>query len=130
MEDFCCDDSLTAQRWLKAKMPLLSEDGIKSILAEWGIEPSLSPSDLSEREKDLILAQGYFEMVMLCSSVPSVKDADGNWSHEKGALNVSPDDKQRWKNLYAKLRRKWGMEVLLPASIRLDARGFRLWRRL
>lgn len=123
-----CHDIFTVERWLKSKMPLLDEDGIKSILFEFGIEPYLEPSMLTERERDLILAQGYFDMVMAVSNVAEVKDADGNWSHSEGAKTISDADKQLWKNLYIRLRKKWGEEILFPPSIKLSSRGFKTWR--
>lgn len=120
-------ERLTVERWLKSKMPLLDEDGIKSVLAEWGISPEMEPSELTERQRDLILAQGYFEQYMLCGSIPDTKDSDGNWSHSEGAINVSESDKNRWKNLYIRLRKKWGEESLLKPAIQLQTRGIRVW---
>lgn len=125
-----CRDKFNVADWLKAKMPMLGEDSIKAILAEWGIDSHLEPCDLTEREKDLILADGYFSLITACSSKAEVKDADGNWSHSEGALKISDADKQLWKNLYTRLRKKWGEEVLFKPSIKLESQGFRLWRKL
>ena len=125
-----CDDRFTTERWLKAKMPLLDEDGIKSILVEFGIEPFIEPSMLTEKERDLMLAQGYFEQIMLCGTTAETKDTDGNWSHSEGALKVSEADKERWKNLYIRLRKKWGEEVLLKPSVQIKPMGIKLWRKV
>lgn len=125
-----CEERFTVERWLKSKMPLLDEDGIKSILVEFGIEPDLEPSMLTAREKDLMLAQGYFDMVMAVSTSAEVKDSDGNWSHSEGARTISDKDKQMWKNMYIRLRKKWGEEVMFPPSIKMDARGFSTWRKV
>ena len=124
------DHRFTVKKWLKTKMPLLSEDGIIAILAEFGKPPFMELSYLTAKEKDLLLAQGYFEQIMLCSSSAEIKDEDGNWSHSEGAKNVSDADKARWKAMCNRLRRKWGEEEYFIPSIKLRSSGLKTWRLL
>lgn len=128
--DHSGEHNFTVEKWLKAKLPLLGQDGIESILAEWGIQPGISPSFLTARERDLMLAQGYFDMVMMCSSSAAVTDTDGNWSHSEGSRNISDADKQLWRNLHARLRKKWGEEPLFKPSVKISSRGFKTWRKV
>lgn len=45
------------------------------------------------------------------------------------ARTVSEADKTRWKDLYIKLRKKWGEEILLKPSIRMFSHGIKTWHR-
>lgn len=123
-------DALTVKKWLSVKMPLLSEDSVIIILAESGIQSDSDFFSLSERERDLLLARGYFEMVMMCSSSSEIKDTDGNWSHSEGARKISEADRQLWKNMHRRLRKKWGEIPLFPPAVKIHPRGFKTWRRI
>lgn len=120
----------TVKEWISSKCPLLDESGITAILAERGIAPALNFFELSERERDLLLAEGLLSQILLCGTGITVKDSDGNWSHSEGGWQITKADKAAWENLYISLRKKWGEEISIPGkSITLTASGMRTWRR-
>ena len=121
---------MTAGKWISSKMKLLDEDGIEAILAERGIMADTPFSELSQRDRDLLLAEGLLSQILLCGTGKTTKDEDGNYSHSEGGWQITKADKMAWENLYTKLRRKWGEDVLVSShGISLKSQGFRLWRR-
>ncbi len=124
------DVSYTAKEWLSAKMQVLDEDGVIAVLAERGISSTTSFEELSEKDKDLLMAGGLLAQILLCGGGSTVKDVDGSWSHSEGGWQITKADKQAWIDLYTLLCRKWGETNLLPQrGIRVHARGMRVWRR-
>lgn len=120
----------TAKEWLTAKMQVLDEDGVLAVLAERGIAPGIPFDDLSQKEKDLLMASGLLSQILLCGGGSTVKDVDGSWSHTEGGWQITKADKEAWINLYTLLCRKWGEANMLPQQgIRVHARGMRVWRR-
>ena len=111
-------------------MKLLDEDGIEAILAERGIWPETPFSELSQRDRDLLLAEGLLSQILLCGTGQTVKDTDGNYSHSEGGWQITKADKMAWENLYTTLRRKWGEDVLVSShGISLKSQGIKLWHR-
>lgn len=106
--------SYSAKDWLSAKMQVLKEDGILAVLAERGIAHDTPFDSLTEKEKDLLLANGLLAQILLCGGGQTVKDTDGSWSHSEGGWQITKADKAAWVNLYNLLCRKWDEENLLP----------------
>ena len=121
---------MTARKWISSKMKLLDEDGIEAILAERAILPDTPFSELTQRDRDLLLAEGLLSQILLCGTGQTVKDTDGNYSHSEGGWQITKADKMAWENLYSKLRSKWGEDVLVSShGITIKSQGMRLWRR-
>lgn len=57
------------------------------------------------------------------------KEVDGSWSHTEGGWTVSSENIKQWRQKYIDLREKWGEKVLTKSTIRVHARGMRVWRR-
>lgn len=110
----------SAKEWLSAKMQVLDEDGILAVLAERGIYPDTSFEELTEKERDLLMANGLLSQILLCGGGQTIKDVDGSWSHTEGGWQITKADKDAWVNLYNRLCDKWGEENLLPRK------GFRI----
>ena len=120
----------TAQDWLTAKMQILDGDGITAVLVERGISPDMPFDELTEKERDLLMASGLFAQILLCGGGSTIKEVDGSWSHSEGGWQITKADKNAWVNLYNILCEKWGEVNLLPKKgIRVHTRGMRVWRR-
>lgn len=118
----------TAKEWISSKMKVLDEDGVLAVLAERGIPEDMPFSELSQRERDLLMAEGLLSQILLCGTGITVKDTDGNWSHSEGGWQITKADKAAWENLYVRLRRKWGEDAMVSGtSIKLNAHGMRTW---
>jgi len=123
---------MTIEEYLQGKVGFSVEvSQINPILFDRKVESGALVRDLSVKERELCTADLF---MLWYSSSPStsgsVKDADGNWSHEEGGSTYSRADKQ---HLYAEAQRiykKYGEYV--PAersSIKLKSGGMRLWRK-
>ncbi len=47
----------------------------------------------------------------------------------EGGWTVSSENIKQWRQKYIDLREKWGEKVLTKSTIRVHARGMRVWRR-
>jgi len=107
-------DSMTLDRWLRAKTELildLSDDFIYATFLHRGVEDSdLLVSDVSEKTRDLILADTYFGAAVSSVKSGTQGEADGGWTHYVAIKNVvNRDALLRMANeLYA----KWGEPIV------------------
>ena len=83
----------TAQDWLTAKMQILDGDGITAVLVERGISPDMPFDELTEKERDLLMASGLFAQILLCGGGSTIKEVDGSWSHSEGGWQITKADK-------------------------------------
>lgn len=119
----------TAKEWISSKMKVLDEDGITAVLAERGILPETPFSELSQKDRDLLMAEGLLSQILLCGTGVSTNDTDGNYSHSEGGWQITKADKAAWENLYISLRKKWNEDVVISTKgITINSRGFRTWR--
>lgn len=119
----------TAKEWISSKMKVLDEDGIAAVLAERDILPDTPFSDLTLKERDLLMAEGLLSQILLCGTGTTVKETDGNYAYSEGGWQITKADKATWENLYIKLRQKWGEDVLISSrGIKFNTQGIRLWR--
>ncbi len=131
-----CEDSPDIQPavdtiadYLRGLSELLSEKALRVVLIKRHLSPSLPVEDLSERELDLAEAEVYYQLSNLPVGGSTVKDVDGSWSHSEGGWNVSGANIAEWWRKYTTLREKWGEKVLVKSTIKVNARGMRVWRR-
>ena len=119
----------TAREWISSKMKVLDEDGINAILAERGILADTPFSELTQRDRDLLMAEGLLSQILLCGTGITISDTDGNYSHSEGGWQITKADKAAWENLYVKLRCKWGEDVMIAGKgITINSHGFKTWQ--
>lgn len=109
----------TITDYLKGTSPILTGEGLKSILAKRNILPDTPTSELSQKELDLAEAEVYWWLLNQPVGGSSVKDVDGSWSHSEGGWQVSNENLRQWRTNYTDLRQKWGETVLTKSKIRI-----------
>lgn len=119
----------TVKDYLQGVSALLSEDTLRMILAKRHLSPEIPIEDLTEKELDLAEAEVYYQLSNLPVGGATSKDVDGSWSHTEGGWTVSGANITEWWKKYTFLREKWGEKVLTKSTIRVHARGMRVWRR-
>jgi DNA-binding transcriptional ArsR family regulator len=119
----------TVKDYLQGVSALLSEDALRMILAKRHLSPDTPIEDLAEKELDLAEAEVYYQLSNLPVGGATQKDVDGSWSHTEGGWTVSGENIKQWRQKYIDLREKWGEKVLTKSTIRVHARGMRVWRR-
>lgn len=119
----------TVKDYLQGISALLSEDALRMILAKRHLLPDTLIEDLTEKELDLAEAEVYYQLSNLPVGGATSKDVDGSWSHTEGGWTVSGANITEWWKKYTFLREKWGEKVLTKSTIRVHARGMRVWRR-
>jgi len=101
-------DGMTLIRWLRAKTDLildLSDDFVYATLLHRGVDDDEAlVSDVSERTRDLILADTYYGAAVSSVKSGTQGEADGGWTHYVAIKNVVNRDAlmQMAKDLYAK----------------------------
>ena len=119
----------TIKDYLQGVSALLSEDALRMILAKRHLSPDTPIEDLTEKELDLAEAEVYYQLSNLPVGGATQKDVDGSWSHTEGGWTVSGANIAEWWRKYTFLREKWGEKILTKSTIRVHARGMRVWRR-
>ncbi len=119
----------TIAAYLQGISPLLEENALRVVLAKRHLAPETPVEDLSERQLDLAEAEVYYQLSNLPVGGSTTKDVDGSWSHTEGGWTVSSANLAEWWKKYTSLREKWGEKVLNKSTIRVHARGMRIWPR-
>lgn len=119
----------TIKDFLQGVSSLLSENALRTILIKRNISPDTPIDELSEKERDLAEAEAYYQLSNLPVGGATIKDVDGSWSHSEGGWTVSGANLSEWWRKYVSLREKWGEKVLKQSTIKVHARGMRVWRR-
>lgn len=119
----------TISDYLQGLSDLLSEKALRVVLLKRHLSPNTPVEDLSEKELDLAEAEVYYQLSNLPVGGATSKDVDGSWSHTEGGWTVSGANITEWWKKYTFLREKWGEKVLTKSTIRVQARGMRIWRR-
>ena len=78
---------------------------IKAILYNNNLEADLEVSEVSERSKDLSLADLYMALATSSSKTGSVYDADGGWQRGRATKNVV--DRRWFRDQANRLYLKW-----------------------
>lgn len=119
----------TINTYLQGLSDMLSEKALRVVLVKRRIPPGTPVAELTERELDLAEAEVYYLLSNLPVGGSTSKDVDGSWSHTEGGWTVSGANIAEWWKKYTFLREKWGEKVLNKSTIRVHARGMRVWRR-
>ena len=101
-------DNMTLVRWLRAKTdPIIdySDDFIYATLLNRGVtDDETLVGAVSEKTRDLILADAYYGAAVSSTKSGTQGEADGGWTHYVAIKNVISRDAlmQMAKDLYAK----------------------------
>lgn len=123
-------EDMPIEDWLEGLVPLDITDGaVKDILFERGIEPGTTLDETTKKQRDLCKADLYIWCSLQPSITPSVKDADGGWSHSEGGQHMTVGDKAALRNAALRIYKYYG-EQHGASSIRMQSHGMRvLFRR-
>lgn len=114
---------LTIEDYLGGISPLVTEDIIKMLLADKGIEAGTSVADLEEKDKDLIKADTLFWCAMTPSTNGGWEEQVGNWKTKKAGNTLTSADKAMMKRMAKFLYRKWHEPCPYPSSVRIVKKG-------
>jgi len=97
----------TIEMWLKGKVDFdFPDTAIASVLFDRQLWPGIQAAEVSERDRDLCLA----DLLMFAGNAAVTQQAefmsDGGWQHQKAARNVY--DRAALRAMAARLYRKWG----------------------
>lgn len=123
-------ESYTIKDYLQGISSMIGDDALRMILAKRRLDPETPYDEISEKEADLAEAEVYYQLSNLPVGGATSKDVDGTWSHSEGGWTVSGANIAEWWRKYTYLRQKWGEEVQTKSTIKVNARGMRVWRRL
>ena len=111
-------DSLTFARWLVARTsPIMdfSDDFLYSVLVGRGIDSDETLlSDVSEKQKDLCLADIYWAAAISSVKTGTQGESDGGWTHYVAIKNVVNRD--ALLGMAKQLYDKWGETYLDPTK--------------
>lgn len=106
----------------------VEDNAINTILIDRKLPPGTDVMDLDRRTKELCKADLY----MWCASTPSVKgsveDSHGVWKHKEGGTESSAFDKRNLRQMANDIYKRYG-ENTIGSTIRMTARGMRIWRK-
>lgn len=128
-EEKPAEDAYTVADYLQGISPLLTAEALRVVLAKRKLKGDTPIEELDERDLDLAEAEVYYQLCNLPVGGSTTKDVDGSWSHTEGGWTVSGANLAEWWKKYVSLRQKWGESVLNKSTIRVHARGMRIWRR-
>ena len=135
---------ITISQYLKGVSQLITEDGLRYILAKRGLtgnellpqyapKPSSGSSSsassssssseeytvLTQRDMDLAEGTAYYWLSNLPVGGSTEKVADGGWSHSEGGWTVSKANIEEWLRKYRTLFAKWDEDLLDKSKIRI-----------
>lgn len=106
----------------------VEDNAINTILIDRELLPGTDVMGLDRRTKELCKADLY----MWCASTPSVKgsveDSHGVWKHKEGGTESSAFDKRNLRQMANDIYKRYG-ENTIGSTIRMTARGMRIWRK-
>lgn len=128
---------ITISEYLKGVSQLLTEDGLRYVLAKRGLTgdevlPQYAGETytddegveqeytaVTEREQDLAEGSVYYWLSNLPVGGATEKVADGGWSHSEGGWTVSKANIDEWMRKYRLLFEKWDEAMLERSRIRI-----------
>ena len=119
---------ITISEYLKGVSQLITEDGLRYILAKRRLtgdellpqfEATEGQAVLTEREMDLAEGTAYYWLSNLPVGGATEKVADGGWSHSEGGWTVSKANIDEWMRKYRSLFAKWDEELIDRSRIRI-----------
>lgn len=107
------EQTYTIEAYLRGKTKtVLTDDNLRSILADAGVTPGSDFSTLSEKQRDLSLAWLYVTIAGSPSTSQKVSDKDGDWSHSEGGETMSKDVLKNYLKMANYLFEKWGEPIV------------------
>lgn len=104
------DTSLTAKRYLQAKVnATISEDTLMAVMADRGINPEAEYADLTEKDRDLCLADLYVYLSLQPTQTEKKTDTDADWSHSEGGTVYSANVLNGYLRLANAIYAKYGL---------------------
>lgn len=120
-------EDMPIEDWLAGLVPLdITEGAVNDILFERGIEPGTTLDETTKKQRDLCKADLYMWCSLQPSITPSVKDADGGWSHSEGGQHMTVGDKTALRNAALRIYRLYG-EKQGASTIRVSSFGMRMF---
>ena len=119
---------ITISEYLKGVSQLITEDGLRYVLAKRRLtgdevlpqyEEMEGYTVLTERDMDLAEGTAYYWLSNLPVGGSTEKVADGGWSHSEGGWTVSKANIEEWLRKYRALFAKWDEELLEKSVIRI-----------
>ena len=100
--------SLTIDQYLKGKVDYeIPESALLAIMADRGVTPGTLLIDVTERQKDLSLADLYMWLASSSVSSTGEYESDAGWQRQRSSKNVF--DRGYFKALANALYAKWGL---------------------
>lgn len=113
--------ALTIEQYLKGKVDFnLPTEAIEAILADNGVTPGSSLASVSERQKDLCLADIYMWVATSSSQSGSESESDGGWQRTRAAKVVV--DRTWFRTLANQLYAKWNSDKATLTKGRMTMR--------
>lgn len=109
----------TVEDYLRGIIPntKVSDNAMKGILADAGIEEGTPLAELDERQKDLSMAYLYIRVASNPILSSKVTDRDADWEHSEGNEQWSRAQLQQFLILARELLRKWGITSTLVETV-------------
>lgn len=122
----CTGQTFTIETYLKGKVRNIeiTDDALFSALVDAGVEPETNVLNTTEKQRDLALASIFIWIAGSPTRSQSVKDADGDWSHEEGGEQMSALAINRYLAMANELRKKWGLEAVAGSQWGFVGNGF------
>lgn len=95
----------------------LTDATLASVLLRRGVSADAFIEDVSDKDRDVCLADLYIYM----STAPSVKnnteDSDGGWKHTEGGYQIAVADKRAFRAMAKRLYAKWGENMPMDSIV-------------
>ena len=109
---------MTIEQYLQGKVDFnLSEANIAAILVDRGVSAGADMATLTEKQRDLCLADLYMLLAYSSSSSSGEYESDGGWQKQKASKNVY--DRSGYKEMAQRLYAKWDDEAANTATSRI-----------
>lgn len=110
-------DEYTISAWLKGMVADFDvpDAAIKAILYNNGVDEETVMDDISEKQKDLSLADLYMLLATSSSKTGSIYDADGGWQRGRSTKNVV--DRNWFRDAANRLYLKWAPEKVDQSGV-------------
>lgn len=122
------DTTLTIETYLQGKVAFEIDDtALTAILFDRDINASTLVSEITKKELELCQADLFMWYLTMPSKSASVKDADGNWSHETGSSEMSVADRKALRDWANDVYARYGETVSVKQRINFFSKGLRTW---
>lgn len=96
----------TIEQYLSGKVDFnVSDNTLEAIFADRGVTKGTALSDVTEKQKDLCLADLYMFMATSSTSKTGEYESDGGWQRQRSAKNVV--DRAGFREMARELYDKW-----------------------